>query len=211
MKNLYILGAGGFGREIVLLLQDIQNVLGQQWNVIGFLDDTENPLNGKACELRVVGTIQDFLPQKNDTVAIAVADPIGKQKIVSLLKPRGAKFEKIIHPNVGLGQHNTFGEGVVICGGCGLTVNVSVGNFCTLQHCTLGHDVTVGDFSTISSFVNVMGGAKIGRNCFIGGNAAIAPHAVIGDGAFVGVGSVVLKRVKAGEKVFGNPAREIGV
>jgi acetyltransferase-like isoleucine patch superfamily enzyme len=56
-----------------------------------------------------------------------------------------------------------------------------------------------------------MGSANLGRRVFIGSNAAIAPHAVVEDDAYVGVGSVVLKRVAAGEKVFGNPAREIGL
>lgn len=210
MKNLYILGAGGCGREILLMIQEIQAIQGQRWNLMGFLDDTEDPLKGKECDLQVVGSIMDYFPKPDDALVMAIAAPTAKEKITSLLKARGAVFESIIHPYVSLGRHNTIGEGALIYSGFGMTVNVSVGNFCTLLACTLGHDVQVGDYSTISSYSNIMGYVSIGKRVFIGGNVAIAPHAVIEDDAYVGVGSVVLKKVKSGEKVFGNPAREIG-
>jgi len=110
---------------------------------------------------------------------------------------------------VALGRFNTIGEGAVIYSGFGMTVNVKIGDFCTLLACGLGHDVEVGDFSTISSWCNIMGHVKIGNRVFMGGNCSAAPNAVIEDDAYVGVGSVVLRKVKAGKRAFGNPAREM--
>lgn len=193
------------------MLHDIHTIQGQRWNLMGFLDDTHDPLQGKACDLQVLGTILDYSPKSDDVLVMGIASPVAKENISTMLKARGAVFESVIHPHVGLGQHNTIGEGALIYGGFGMTVNVSIGNFCTLLSCTLGHDVTVGDYSTISSYCNIMGNVSVGKKVFIGGNVAVAPHAVIEDDAYVGVGSVVLKRVKSGEKVFGNPAREIGI
>ena len=54
-----------------------------------------------------------------------------------------------------------------------------------------------------------MGNVTFGSQAFIGGNVAIAPHVAIGERAYVCIGSVVIKNVKAGAKVLGNPAREI--
>lgn len=210
MKKLYILGAGGCGRETLLLLRQMEAIAGPRWQLAGFLDDTEDPLHGVECGLRVVGTIRDYFPAPGEAVVMAVADPAGKEKIAGLLGPRGAVFETVIHPYASMGLHNSVGEGSVLYGGFGMTVNVRIGRFCTMLSCTLGHDVRVGDYSTVSSFCHLMGHVRVGEKVFIGGNAAIAPHAVVEDGAFVGVGSVVLKRVRAGEKVCGNPAREIG-
>lgn len=45
----------------------------------------------------------------------------------------------------------------------------------------------------------------------MGACSIAAPHAIIEEDAYVGIGSVVLRRVKAGRRVFGNPAREIDV
>ncbi|MDR1276776.1 MAG: NeuD/PglB/VioB family sugar acetyltransferase [Candidatus Accumulibacter sp.] len=211
MKDIYILGAGGFGREVLNLMLDIHATQGQRWNIKGFLDDTEDPLRGKACDYSVVGTIDDYIPKKNEALVMAIANPAAKERISTTLKARGAVFESVVHPYAYLGRHNTLGEGAVVYGGFGMTVNVSVGNFPSFLTCGLGHDVTVGDYCTISSYCNIMGRVSIGHRVFIGGNVAIAPGVVIEDDAYVGAGSVVLKRVKAGEKVFGNPAREIGL
>ena len=60
-----------------------------------------------------------------------------------------------------------------------MTVNIKIGDFCTLLACGLGHDVEVGDFSTISSWCNIMGHVKIGNRVFMGGNCSAAPNAVI--------------------------------
>lgn len=210
MKDLYIVGAGGFGREVLHLLYIIASITGPQWNIKGFLDDTPDPLNGKACDISVVGSIQDYQPAENDTLVMGIANPQDKNNLSKLLIDRGATFETIIHPYVHMGLHNTVGEGSVIPW-LGMTVNISIGRFCTLLGPALGHDVSIGDFSTIAAQCNVMGNVAIGKRVFVGGSAVFTPHVSIGDGAYVGAGSVVVKDVQAGVKVFGNPAREIGI
>lgn len=211
MKNLYIVGASGCGREVLNIIKDIHALKGVQWNVVGFLDDNLHALEGIECDYKVVETIQNYVPQENDVLALGIANPQIKEKIVTMLKNKGAAFQSIIHPYVALGRFNTVGEGAVIYSGFGMSVNVNIGSFCTLLACGLGHDVTVGDFSTISTWCNIMGHVKIGKRVFMGGNCAVAPSAVIEDDAYVGVGSVVLRKVKAGKKVFGNPAREMDI
>lgn len=209
MKNLYIAGAGGCGREVLKIIKEIHAIQGPRWNVMGFLDDTEAPLAGKDCDFGVVGTIRDFQPGENDVVVMGIASPQAKQLLVPSLKLRGVTFESVIHPYADLGHFCSLGEGAVIYSGFGMTVNVNIGSFATLLACGIGHDVKIGDYCTISSWCNIMGGVEIGDRVFMGGNCAVAPHAVIQDDAYVGVGSVVLRKVKAGKRVFGNPAREM--
>lgn len=211
MKDLYIVGAGGCGRETLQIIKDIHRLQGLRWNIRGFLDDTEDPLAGKDCDYSVVGTIADYIPKENDVLAMAVADPKGKRKLAEMLLARGAVFENIIHPGAALKDFSTMGTGNVIYGGFSMSNNVQIGNFTTLLSSLVGHDVQIGDYTTISALCNITGYVKIGEGVFIGGSCAIAPHAVIEDNAYVGIGSVVLRRVKAGQKVLGNPARVIDV
>lgn len=211
MKNLYIVGAGGCGREVLQIIKDIHRIQGPRWDIMGFLDDTEDPLAGKDCDYGVVGTIVDYVPKENDVLAMAVADPKGKRKLAEMLLARGATFENIIHPNAYLGEFNTIGIGNTIYGGFSITSNSKIGNFTTLLCSLVGHDTQIGDYTTISSLCNITGHVKIGEGVFIGGSCAIVPHAVIEDGAYVGMGSVVLRRVRAGKKVFGNPARVVDI
>lgn len=168
MKNLYIVGASGCGREVLNIIKDIHAIRGVQWNIVGFLDDDLQALDSIDCDYQVVGTIKDYLPQANDVLALGIATPQVKEKIVAMLKAKGAVFQSIIHPYVALGRFNTIGEGAVIYSGFGMTVNIKIGDFCTLLACGLGHDVEVGDFSTISSWCNIMGHVKIGNRVFMG-------------------------------------------
>lgn len=210
MKDLYIVGAGGMGRELLNNILDIHRISGQRWNIRGFLDDTPDPLAGKECGYPVVGTIQDYFPGPDDVLAMGVADPAAKKKLASLLKGRGAVFESIIHPHTNCGRHNVFGEGLIVYPGCGMSVNIRIGDFCTLLCCSIGHDDDIGDFCTVSGFCNIMGNVTLGAGAFLGGNVAVAPHVSVGEGAYLCLGSMVMKDVKPGDKVLGNPARAIG-
>lgn len=211
MKNLYIVGAGGCGREVLQTIKDINRIQGPRWNIMGFLDDTEDPLAGKACDYGVVGTIVDYQPKENDVLAMAVADPKGKRKLAEMLLARGAVFENIVHPGAGISEFVEMGIGNVLYSGLTVSSNTKIGNFTTLLGSPLGHDIQIGDYSTISAICNITGHVKIGEGVFIGGSCAIVPGTVIEDNAYVGMGSVVLRRVRAGKKVFGNPAREVDI
>ena len=211
MQDLYIVGAGGCGRETLVLLQDINRIQGQQWNLRGFLDDTEDPLGGKACDLGVVGSIRDYSPRPNDVLVMAIANPQDKKMLAEMLKARGARFVSAIHPYANMGHHCTIGEGVLVQAGFGMTVNVTVGSFVTLLTACVGHDVSIGDYATISSHCNISGKVAIGGEVFMGGNVAVAPGLSIGTQAYLCMGSVVLKDVPPGVKVLGNPAREVGM
>ena len=76
-------------------------------------------------------------------------------------------------------------------------------------YATIGHDTCIGDWSFINTGVVCGGSAKIGEGVIIHINSAVMPSAIIGDYAIVGAGSVTLRRVKAGQTVFGVPAKPV--
>ena len=211
LKNLYLVGAGGFGRELLNQIQTIHELYGARWNIQGFLDDTEDPLHGKACDYGVVGTIRGYTPAPDDVLLMCITDPQAKREIVPFLKSKGAVFDSFTSPLVSWGRHNQIGEGAIISAHFGMSVNVRVGDFATLLSCELAHDVTVGDYCTILGHATLLGNVSVGDGVFIGDSAKIASNVQVGDNAYVCMGSVVLKNVPAGVKVLGNPAREIGL
>jgi acetyltransferase-like isoleucine patch superfamily enzyme len=77
-------------------------------------------------------------------------------------------------------------------------------------HSNTGHDTCIGDYAQVSGSCEINGNAQLEEGVFLGSHATILPNAHVGAWAFVGAGSVVLRRVAPGAKVFGNPAVAIG-
>ena len=203
MKDLIIVGAGGFGREALCLALEI-NKIRKQWNILGFIDDNHDALNGVKCDYQIIGSIKNWIPEENQVFAIGISAPVAKEKVTTHLKSRNAKFITLISPHVYVGPYTEMGEGCVVYGSIG--DNVKLGNFVHIAGSMIGQDSVIGDYSTTSGFVNVAS-AIIGKRVFIGSNSVILNHLKVGDDAYVCAGSMVFSNIKSGRKVWGNPAK----
>lgn len=210
MKDIIIVGASGFGMELEEWISHI-NEIKPTWNILGFIDDNLNALDGKPSDYKVIGTIKDWQPKDSESFVLGLAAPNTKKKVVELLKSKGAKFATIIHPTALISKFAEIGEGVVITQRSGLNANAKVGDFVSILESVVGHDASVGDFSTLSGNVSVNGNVKVGSMVYAGCGSMIAPGKKVGDGAQIGIGTVVISNVKAGATVFGNPAKKIEI
>ena len=206
MKKLIIVGAGGFGRELLWWIKDI-NKIESKWEIVGFIDDNPNALDGYDCDYPIVGSIKDWQPKENEEFALAFGSPALKRKIVEILKGKGAHFATIVHPTAMLSEFANVGEGLIMFPYSKISCNTTVGDFVTLLATPIGHDTLIGDYTVISGGCNIVRNVKIGKDVFIAAGVCIAQDINIGDNAYLGLGSVVLKDVPAGATVFGNPAR----
>lgn len=206
MNKLFIVGAGGFGRELLWWVKDI-NKEKPTWEIAGFLDDDPHALDGYECDYQVIGSIKDWEPKEGEEFALALGSPALKRKIVEVLKAKGAKFATIIHPTAMLSEFAHYGEGFIMFPHSKLSANSTVGDFVTLLSSPIGHDTIIGDYSVISGNCNVVRNVVIGKDVFLAAGVCIAQDIHIGDGAYLGLGCVVLKDVQPGATMFGNPAR----
>ena len=209
MKDIIIVGAGGFAREIYELIIKVINKKETILNVLGFLDDDLNALNEKNSDLDIIGQISNWKVESNQYFVMGIANPQVKEKVAISLLAKGAIFESIIHPRVHIASGAKYGKGLVAYPGAVLGPDVIIGDFVTLLGTGLGHDVKIGDYTTVSSYCGINGHVHLGKRVFIGGHAVMAPKIRVGDDAFVGIGSVVVSHIKAGTKVFGNPAKKM--
>jgi sugar O-acyltransferase (sialic acid O-acetyltransferase NeuD family) len=206
MDKILIIGAGGYGRELLQWIKDINDVK-PTWEIAGFLDDNLNALDGIGCDYAILGRVSDWQPTDNEVCALAVGTPRTKEKIVGSLKERGAVFATVIHPTATLTQFSKYGEGLVMFPQSKLSVNSRVGDFVTILSSGIGHDVEIGDYTTVSGACSILRNAKIGKRVFLAANVAISNDIVIGDDAYIGLGSIVIKDIAAEQKTFSNPAR----
>jgi len=211
MKKIVIIGAGGFGREVKVLIDQINASLDKpKYHIEGFYDDAHDlpPLiNG----LPLLGSIKDLLErEENICVAMGVGIPQVKKNIVDQLKHGNFDFPILIHPNVYIGDDVKIDAGTVICANNILTCNIVVDSFVTLNlSCTTGHDTNIGEYSSFMPSVNISGEVDIKEAVYVGTGAKIINQLEIGANTTVGAGAVVAKSLPENCTAVGIPAKAI--
>lgn len=206
-RKLYIFGAGGFGREVAWLAEQYLSSTVE----LVFLVDSERYL-GPAINGIPVQLLKDAEPSPDSRFTVALGDVAQRRKMVDACLGRGLRPAQLIHPRAEISRWVIFGEGVTVCAGTTITVNVELRRHVQVNlGCTIGHDVVIGEFTTLSPGVHVSGYVQIGRDVFIGTGATIingqlGRPLVIGDGAIVAAGACVTRAVEPGAMVAGVPA-----
>jgi sugar O-acyltransferase (sialic acid O-acetyltransferase NeuD family) len=206
MKKLWIVGAGGFGREMHVWARQHPDH-GRVWKVEGFLDD-----NAQA--LRAFGDFAPIAPLTGHAVdpsalyLCGLGLPPVKEKLLRPLLDAGAEFLTFIHPRALVGDRVKLGRGVVLCPGAIASADITLGEFVMLNlHATVGHDASIGAWSTLSAHCDVTGRVQVADRVFMGSQASVIPGKSIGSRSVLGAGAVVINDVPADVTVVGNPAR----
>lgn len=209
MKKIAIYGAGGFGREVHSLIEDI-NKKQNTFSFIGYFDDSKE--KGTVINnFPVLGSMRD-LNSWNEPLdlVIAIADPRIKKSLIDKMKNPKITFPVLIHPGVISGdpQFNSTCEGTIICAGTIITVNVEIGRHVILNlACTVGHDTKIGEFSSIMPGVTISGEVVIENSVFIGTGAKLINQLTIGENSTIGAGALVTTSVPPDFLIVGTPSR----
>lgn len=211
LPPIAIVGAGGLGREVLMLLHQINQVQ-PSWQILGFYDDAPGlppTING----MPWLGTLADLL--RVDTplaLVIAVGDPRVKARLRQQLTSPQFYFPALLHPHVANAgfQFNQIGEGSIICQSTILTTNIVLGRHVLLNlGCTIGHDVVVGDYCSLMPQVNLGGGSQLQPGVFAGTGVTVLPLIRVGENSILGAGTVVTRDLPAHCTAVGVPARVI--
>lgn len=208
-RKLYIIGAGGFGREVLQWCSEIPPE-SRDWDVAGFMDNDRSMLSKYACDVPIVGSERTFTPSEGDIFFCAIGSPQIRLKVAAQLEARGFEFISIIHPSAKVGERCHIGAGSILCPNTILTCDVTVGKHCILNcFATAGHDASMGDGCTLNTFCVITGFSKLGKGVLMGTHSQVVPGVAVGDFVVIGAGSAVVRPVASNTTVLGVPAAVI--
>ena len=209
MERIAIVGSGGFAREILTLINDINNQT-KKYEFVGFVGlDKNQTMHGYP----VIGNDEEINKTTEPiSLVIAVGEPNLKEKIRSKYTNPLISFPTLVHPSVIVGDLESvkIGNGCIICAGCILTTDIVLHDFVTLNlQCTVGHDTVINDYASFMPSVNISGEVNVGKGVYVGTGAKIINQLEIGDNTIVGAGAVVANSLPANCTAVGVPAKPI--
>lgn len=218
MKLYGIVGAGGFGREVMPLARlPIKSEHSDPGNSeLVFVVEDNFEIAQKTVNGHRVISMSEFLsaPVAERYFNIAIGNSQARERIANSIPRELARpFMITASTHVSLDE-NTVGEGAIFCSFTHVTSNAKIGRF---FHCNIysyvAHDCIIGDFVTFAPGVMCNGHVVVEDHAYIGTGAVIKDATekpvVIGRGAVVGMGAVVTKSVPPGATVIGNPAKSL--
>lgn len=207
MKSICIVGTGGFGREVLSLIND----LGRYDEVEAFLEP-DHIWEEKWKDKMIMG--KKVLPMSHadsgkHQITIGVASNAIRQKTLTQL-PQDIEYISLIHPNVQISKWVTLGRGAVITAGCILTCAIEIGDFVQLNvNTTICHDCNIGDFFTTAPAVNINGNCIIASDVYFGCGSATKQGVSICSSVIIGMGAMVLRDITEPGTYIGIPAKKL--
>lgn len=218
MKDLYIIGGGGFTMEVLFLIDRFYK---KKWDNIYIVDDDPEKIGSKIRNIKVICNVNDFIAKCKNEIAsetdvlIVINNPKIRKVIAELFLDE--KID-INFPNLVDGtlifdsDYSKMGKGNIIMDYVGITGNVNIGDFNIFGARTgIGHDSSIGSFNTFSPRVSISGNVTIGNGNTIGLNAAILQNKTIGDSNDIWSYTMILKNIKNNGTYFGMPAKKIHI
>ena len=208
MKNIVIIGAGGLGKEIKCLIDNI-NEEKPQWNLLGFIDDWEKPKDDEIIDgYKIISTMEDLNNATEELfVIIAIGNPQHIKEVAEAIHNPVVKFANLIHPSAEVNSPQNLGHGNIICFGSFIACHAKIENFNFFNTmCAVGHDACIGSFNVFNPRTQISGSVSIGDANSWGMNSSIIQGKKVGNNNKIGACSFVIKNIKDDEFLFGIPA-----
>jgi sugar O-acyltransferase (sialic acid O-acetyltransferase NeuD family) len=207
-ENIAIVGAGGFGREVSLLIDSINKVSGEYIKV-GFYDDGI-PAGKRIADLKVLGKVDELNNIKTSlNVVVAIGNPEILKSIYQRLTNKCLIYPNIIYPGLKINEgRNQIGFGNIFTEGFISTCDITIGNLNIFNtRVSIGHDVKIGNFNVFNPNTQISGDVAISDTNFFGVNSCVIQGVSIGSYNMLGACSLLTRRIRDGRKYIGVPAK----
>lgn len=205
MKDLILLGCGGFAEEIAELATDTG-----QYRIVAFVESIDRKKCGKFIGGAPVIWITELDAFAADCHLACAVGSTERASFIADAARFALPFATIIHPRAHVSSSVTIQPGVIV------GVNAVIGARTRINAHTIvnrgaliGHHCIIDECATIGPGANIGGFAHIESRVYIGMGAQIRDRLRIGKQAVIGAGAVVIQAVPSRTLVVGVPARPI--
>lgn len=210
-QDIVVIGGGYAFWEIIELIKDI-NAVQLRYKVIGVLDDSEILTGQELGGIKVLGNTAMAKELPNSIKFIfgigSFRTRLLRPGILQKIGVSYDRFETLIHPSAKVFSTASIGRGCIIHFGSVVFHNSIIDDFSIISaNCVIAVENRLGWGALLGSSITTTTGVKIGSFSFIGSGTNIGEHVEIEPGAQIGMGSLILKPVKKGTFVLGNPPR----
>ena len=182
---------------------------GEKFVIKGFIDDNLNALDGFPNYPPLIGTIKDYTPQPDDVFVSSIGGASRRACMEEIIR-RGGEFMELIHQTARVYTNAKLGKGNFIGAYTVIGNDAEIGDYNMIQSYTvIGHDAKIGSWNRIDTHVTCVGGIVVEDDVNIHTSAVISHKVIVESGAHVGALSFVIRKVKAGTTVMGNPAKKL--
>lgn len=211
MKNIVIIGAGGHAKVVADIILKRKEILKEELNVIGFLDDNFQDLEYKEIfNIPLLGNtdlIKEF-KNKNYEYIIAVGNNLVRKKIAE--KYSELNYYTAVHPMAVIGNEVKIEKGTVVMANAVINSYSKIGKHCILNtSCIIEHDNRIGNYTHISVNAKTGGTVTIGKCSWLGISATVKNNIYICDNCMIGAGGVVVKNINEAGTYIGVPAERL--
>ena len=213
MTALVVVGAGGFGRETLDVVEAINRAAAAPtYYVLGVVDDAPSDLALARLAARGaahLGSIAAWLATRPSAdYLIGIGDPATRRTLDEALSAAGLRAATAVHPNAVVGSLCSFGEGTVICAGVQVSTNVHLGRHVHVNpNATIGHDAVIEDFVSINPGATISGDCRLESETYVGSSAVILQGLRTGRSSIIGAAACVIRDVQPRLTLVGVPAK----
>ena len=203
-KQWVLAGGGAFAREVVGWMR-----MDGAAAFRGYVDEKEDGAL-TAYGLPWLGRPAAFQADPGDQLLLVIGDPGFKKKVVGEMSAWLPQFASFVHSSALIHPTAKLGAGCVICPRSVVSADAEVGDFVHVNlMSTVGHDVRLGSYSTLSAHVDLTGRVGVGEGVFFGSGARVLPGVQLGAQCRVGAGATVVRNLAAGVTVYTAAAKRL--
>lgn len=210
MRDIVIVGSGGFGREIY---HWAHGLLGSpNYRFKGFIDDNPDPGKLPGGHLKILGSIHpgenQYEIKPSDRFIYAIGNIDNKRAIITDLQKRGAKFITLVHPRAIVTETAAIGEGVVVCPFALVSDHAMISDFAMINcYASCAHDTQVGRYAILSPYATLNGYVELEDEVFLGTHATVVAGRKIGYRTKISANSVAMTDIPPRSLVVGVPGK----